>query len=881
MASWADKSPEFNPYIQQLPVDAMVKVGMQKQQQYNEGVQKIQNNIDSVAGMDVIRDVDKQYLQSKLNQLGNKLKGVAAADFSNFQLVNSVSGMTNQIAKDKNVLNAVSSTMKYRNEVQNLEKAKQDGKSSIQNEWDFNNKANEWLNSNDVSQSFNGTYTPYIDVNKKWLDIYKGLHSDLTEQDIPYETNLDGSINLEKTAAVMQRISKETVSAAQIENAIRSSLTPDEQNQLSINGKYEFRQYDDPQKLSVYSISKYNNKKQQIDNQIEKLKGLSTLSGSNASDKEKYDNVIKSLEAQRSQIPSMLQDELDLIEKNPDYAKYTIYKNGAIEQFAQANSWEHNKIKLMDNPMLSAEHWERDFKLKQEQFNWNKEKFYLEQKQKEEDKKKEEGSVGGFTVLGGVSTKTKDPYVAFRDDIISYKEDSNNQFNKLVDLYSKNKKINKSESVNILTKALDEYEKGNTSLIPDELSNYADKYIESKRNASFMQQVLDNEKSNVENSPEFLQKTQEINNELSSLNNGKGIAIPDVNSPDGYMEFSNKEIFDYLNKENKQKKYKYSPSFSMGVGGQKSDVTSFPEELISNDRERKLYQYLKDIRYDYKSPLRPDQKLVKQRIEAIDDIVDKNNNITKEINQKVSDNLSDNISGWAPEEASIETPKTESRYKYEGIVTSVISKYNEKFAGIPGGAEEFDNNERETLSEWIQGEGKDDLHYAITQQSDKHFLTVKKGDERIDIPLTQQEYAQLPKNENSLSPQERQIQSFRTAGGGVTNITGEAKDAMFRKSDFSNINKLDVRADFQQVYGADSSMDNLIQFRLNVSKDKSNPEWLFLQLPKKHILSIRNSIDLIKTATDNDILQLYLDPNNGLSDSQRKKVLALVQPIKE
>ena len=46
MASWADKIPTFNPYVQQLPVDAMVKVGMAKQAQYEEGVQKIQTSIE-------------------------------------------------------------------------------------------------------------------------------------------------------------------------------------------------------------------------------------------------------------------------------------------------------------------------------------------------------------------------------------------------------------------------------------------------------------------------------------------------------------------------------------------------------------------------------------------------------------------------------------------------------------------------------------------------------------------------------------------------------------------------------------------------------------------------------------------------------------------
>ena len=71
MASFTDAIPQFNPYIQQLPVEAMVQVGMEKQQRYDQGLQKIQSQIDQVAGLSLYRDSDKQQLQSKLNELGS------------------------------------------------------------------------------------------------------------------------------------------------------------------------------------------------------------------------------------------------------------------------------------------------------------------------------------------------------------------------------------------------------------------------------------------------------------------------------------------------------------------------------------------------------------------------------------------------------------------------------------------------------------------------------------------------------------------------------------------------------------------------------------------------------------------------------------------
>jgi hypothetical protein len=241
MASWADKTPTFNPYVQQLPVEAMVKVGMQKQAQYDEGIQKIQSTIDNVAGLDVMRGVDKQYLQSKLNALGNDLTFVAAGDFSNNQLVNSVNGMTNKIANDKNVQTAVSSTAWLRKQQSSMEKAIEEGKSSQSNMYDFNEQASKYLNSDKVGETFNGRYTQYTDVKKKAMDTIKALHPNLQKYDIPFEVDGNGKINVNKIADAMKRYKIEGISETQIQQAIAAGMTPDDLNQLRIDSKYEFR----------------------------------------------------------------------------------------------------------------------------------------------------------------------------------------------------------------------------------------------------------------------------------------------------------------------------------------------------------------------------------------------------------------------------------------------------------------------------------------------------------------------------------------------------------------------------------------------------------------------------------------------------------------
>ena len=204
MAGFKDIIPQFNPYVQQLPVEAMVKVGMEKQRMYDEGVRRIQSQIDQVAGMSVLRPVDKQYMQSKLNELGNNLKGVAAGDFSNFQLVNSVGGMIGQLSKDSYIQSAVNSTAKIKKQQEAIEEFKKKGKSDKNNEDFFNEKflrpyLESGLSDNEGRPvEFNGEYTPYVDIMKLVQDEAKTAGVDTSVLQQMYRTDDQGRMMIDK-----------------------------------------------------------------------------------------------------------------------------------------------------------------------------------------------------------------------------------------------------------------------------------------------------------------------------------------------------------------------------------------------------------------------------------------------------------------------------------------------------------------------------------------------------------------------------------------------------------------------------------------------------------------------------------------------------------
>ena len=246
MASFTDIIPQFNPYVQQLPVEAMVQVGMEKQKRYDEGIQKIQSQIDQIGGMDIYSTKHKAYLQSKLNELGNNLSMVAAGDFSNFQLVNSVGGMIGQVVKDPVVKNAYESTQLIRKQQGYMEEAKRKGKSSPENEWWFSSEVSRWDSDPDLARKFTGEYIEYKDVGGKLRDVASKIKDMEKSVDIPYVRDAKGSVVLGTDGKpmvddAMLRIKVKGTPAEKILNNFYSSLDEGDKRQLMITGNYHYR----------------------------------------------------------------------------------------------------------------------------------------------------------------------------------------------------------------------------------------------------------------------------------------------------------------------------------------------------------------------------------------------------------------------------------------------------------------------------------------------------------------------------------------------------------------------------------------------------------------------------------------------------------------
>jgi hypothetical protein len=134
MASFTDQVPTFNPYVSKQPVDAMVQVGMDKQQQYDTNLQKIQQTMSSIAGLQIGREVDKQYLETKMGEMNKQLGLYASSDLSSNKLTTHLRSMVGGIAQDEVVQNSVRSTMAAQSAKQLQGKYNEAGKGSPSND---------------------------------------------------------------------------------------------------------------------------------------------------------------------------------------------------------------------------------------------------------------------------------------------------------------------------------------------------------------------------------------------------------------------------------------------------------------------------------------------------------------------------------------------------------------------------------------------------------------------------------------------------------------------------------------------------------------------------------------------------------------------------
>ena len=562
MASFTDQITQFNPYVQQLPIDAMVKVGTYKQQKYDEGVQKIQGYVDNIAGLDVMHESDKAYLQAKLNQLGDRLKGVAAGDFSNQQLVTSVGGMATQISKDANVQNAVSSTAWHRRQIETIEAARKEGKTAASNIANYDKQVKAYLDNKEAGQVFRGQYSPYRDVNKKVFEAIKLVHSSAQSLDQAYQIDpKTGKIDMNNILAALKRQGIESVNEGTLRTAIGAALDSEDYHQLYIDGEYQLSGTA-PEKLREYAMEDYQKSRDYAKEQIERIKEqlltTSTIAGQNQLNKSlRYfeDELGNPAKGITGRLDKNYRSTVQSINDNPDAARGKIYAKNYIDQFANGYAWANVKDELLNNP-VREDYWKNEAnklaqikeghdyalglgKLKVDQRNaaTNELEAQIKLKTLENTYDPTKPYFAGAGDETDVETSYEN-YVNYNNNLKGANDDILNTMSDLVS--DVNTRVPKSQ----LEKNITDYQNGKYKPGTADEARLMDRYIENKN-------LLKNNEalhSKIRNQAyEKLTGLNENDYKKTTIGNRNPITLTDKNG--NKVTYSPSEVYDYLSKE--------------------------------------------------------------------------------------------------------------------------------------------------------------------------------------------------------------------------------------------------------------------------------------------------------------------------------------------
>ena len=223
---------QYSEYISALPADELIRVGTIKQQLYNEGVAKVQNQIDTLDqyGLTILKDEDKKYFTQEMDKFMKTInEGAAKTDFANMNSLKDLLSVGRPLENDPYILNAIQSSAEVKRRQQALASMKPEERSAA-NDFDFMSEAYDYLADSKVGAKISNAgkaYTPYVNLSKKYMEVVDKIKPQTIQ--VPQFVNGRWIVTT-KT---------EELSAARLNQAFEASLDESGRNQLRIDTKYD------------------------------------------------------------------------------------------------------------------------------------------------------------------------------------------------------------------------------------------------------------------------------------------------------------------------------------------------------------------------------------------------------------------------------------------------------------------------------------------------------------------------------------------------------------------------------------------------------------------------------------------------------------------
>lgn len=289
MANFIGAIEKFNPYVQQIPVEAYTKVGMFKEQQYQAGVQKIQEAVDHIAGLDIANEGGRQYLRNRVDELTKSLNKFSQVDFSNPNNVSQLVGLAKPLYQDENIVNDVINTGIYRKWAKEAGDAFKSGKMELGQYVRESSQAAQWLNSDAAGAAYTGRQTPNTATKKDLLDrVLKAKKDGMEKNEYVYDLGYD------KDKPYYVKTTDKHYSEAEFNNLVTNAIMTDKDREMLMNEHWYENQGVPTEVLQKQDIAMYQSKINLNNSQIEYLTGLAKLK--TGDDKLRTEQTIKDLQ---------------------------------------------------------------------------------------------------------------------------------------------------------------------------------------------------------------------------------------------------------------------------------------------------------------------------------------------------------------------------------------------------------------------------------------------------------------------------------------------------------------------------------------------------------------------------------------------------------
>lgn len=335
----------------EVDVSVLGKAVQYKQQQYDANTSNIQNLVSQYVNMSLLRPEDSEYFGERVNTLVNYVNSSGQKDWSRNTVYRDVSNYIGN-AIDSNVVAAIASTKAYQAQMAEIEEIRKN-KPELYNQanvWKATEDLNRYMESGKLGDKYRpGTYNPYVDVNKRVMEMAPKLLKDFGMQ-IKYSSQ-GGNMYFERVGK------HEIVTQEEAQRVVGLILGDDGRNQLAINAGFK-NQMATSEEVKNNFVNHINNQTTQFKRQIETMK--SSKAGATEAEKQVLDNNIQILNDQISQ--------LEIQAKTTDNRDAMLFK---MEHDNFVGNWGgfFAYDKLVDVETLDHNFKIAEFQLKEQQYN--------------------------------------------------------------------------------------------------------------------------------------------------------------------------------------------------------------------------------------------------------------------------------------------------------------------------------------------------------------------------------------------------------------------------------------------------------------------------------------------------------------------------------